>query len=210
MEDSAFPFDQVIAYAFRWIHYVSGVLWIGLLYFLNLINTVIQPKYKEAGITKQVVPELMPRVLFWFRWAAMITFLSGLIYLYLAYIMPAGNMKFMGTSHGIWLSLGILFATIMWFNVWFVIWPAQRKIINGVKSGTPADASIPKRALLFSRINTYLSVPMLFLMGAGKHLGPVIDPRTGAGLLLLVIVIAIGELVVWFTISQSSKISTEV
>lgn len=210
--ESTFPWDAVLTYSFRWIHYVAGVCWIGLLYFLNLVNTVIQPKFKDAGITKQVVPELMPRVLFWFRWAAMFTFLSGLIYVYLAYMKgnPAGHVAFFGTSHGVWILIGMLFATIMWFNVWFVIWPTQRKIINGVKSGNPAPPELPKRALLFSRINTYLSVPMLFLMGAGKHLGAIIDPRTVEGFALLIAIIAIGELVVWFAITQSSKISTEV
>lgn len=199
--------NLLMLYAVRWIHYVSGVCWLGLLYFLNLVNVPLQGKL-DAGIKKVLTPELMPRVLFWFRWAAMITFLSGLTYYALYFEM--GKMRVSAPNWTAWILVGMLLGTIMWFNVWFVIWPSQRKIINGVKSGNPADASIPKKALLFSRINTYLSVPMLFFMGYGRHAGASVSIGSLEGLGILVFAGGIGAAVVWFAIRQSGKISTEV
>jgi uncharacterized membrane protein len=191
----------------RWIHYVSGVCWIGLLYFLNLVNVPLQGKL-DAGVKKVLTPELMPRVLFWFRWAAMFTFLSGLTYYALLFEM--GKLRTASPNWTAWILIGMLLGSIMWFNVWFVIWPSQRKIINGVKSGNPADASIPKKALLFSRINTFLSVPMLFFMGFGRHVGGSVPVLSVNGIIALAIAAGLGSLVVWFAIKQSASISTEV
>ncbi len=205
MEDSSFlPYAQFLA---RWIHYVSGVCWIGLLYFLNLVNVPLQGKL-DASIKKSLVPELMPRVLFWFRWAAMFTLLSGLAY-YALYFEATG-LRASAPNWTIWILLGMILGSIMWFNVWFVIWPNQRKIINGVKSGNPADPSIPKKATLFSRINTFLSVPMLFFMGFGRHAGGNISLFSLEGILVVAIAGGVGAFVVWFSIRQSFTISTEV
>jgi uncharacterized membrane protein len=197
----------LLLYVIRWIHYFSGVCWIGLLYFLNLVNVPLQGKL-DAATKKVVVPELMPRVLFWFRWAAMFTFLSGLAYY--AILFEAGGLRAQAPNWSAWILLGMLLGSIMWFNVWFVIWPAQRKVINGVKSGNPADPSIPKRALLFSRINTFLSLPMLFFMGFGRHAGAAVELFSVTGLLVLVGVGAVGSLIVFIAIKQSGTISTEV
>ena len=203
-----FPTDHVVNYLFRWTHYFSGVLWIGLLYFFNLINGVVAAKM-DADTKKKVLPELLPRTLFWFRWAAMVTFITGWTIVTLMYIIPEGG-AFFGTSHGINISIGMTLGTIMWFNVWFIIWPAQRKIITGIKTDKPADPSIPKKALLASRANTYMSVPLLYFMGAGKHLGAVVDIKSGTGLMFTIAVVAVAELIVWYSIKQSGKISTEV
>ncbi|MDZ4724752.1 MAG: urate hydroxylase PuuD [Leptospira sp.] len=200
-------FNALGLYSVRWIHYVAGVCWIGLLYFLNLVNVPVQGKL-DAGVKKVLTPELMPRVLFWFRWGAMVTFLSGLTYYALLFEM--GGLRASAPNWSTWILLGMLLGTIMWFNVWFVIWPAQRKIINGVKSGTPADASIPKKALLFSRINTFLSVPMLFFMGFGRHAGGNVPFLSLDGIVVLLLAGGIGSAVVWFSIKQSGSISTEV
>lgn len=202
------PFDSILTYLFRWTHYFSGVLWIGLLYFFNLINGVVMGKL-DAETKKKVIPEIMPRTLFWFRWAAMFTFVTGWILIYLQYLMP-GGMAFFGTNHGIWISLGMTLGAIMWFNVWFIIWPSQKKIITGVKTGQSVDPKIPKTAALASRANTYMSVPLLFFMGAGRFFGDQINLKSITGLIFLIVIVAIAEFIVWFAIKQSSKISTEV
>ncbi len=98
----------------------------------------------------------------------MLTFIAGLILLYINY-MPNGGSQFT-TSRGHWIMMGAGFGVIMWFNVWFIIWPCQRKIINGIKQGAPAAANIVKTAALASKINVFLSFPMLFAMlAAGGH-----------------------------------------
>src|ERR1039457_4459925 len=96
---------------FRWFHVVFGIMWIGLLYFFNFVNANFA-KTLDADTKKKVVPELMPRALFWFRWAAMITFLLGLALLYINY--SPNNWQNMTTARGHWISLGALFGTIMW------------------------------------------------------------------------------------------------
>jgi uncharacterized membrane protein len=197
----------LLLFAIRWVHYFAGVCWIGLLYFLNLVNVPVQGKL-DAGTKKVLVPELMPRVLFWFRWAAMVTFLSGLTYY--AVFFEMGGVRNSSPNWSAWILFGMLLGTIMWFNVWFIIWPSQRKIINGVKSGTPADPSIPKKALLFSRINTFLSVPMLFFMGYGRHAGQGVEFLSLNGILIIIGAGSIGAGIVWFAIKKSGTISTEV
>lgn len=153
---------------FRWFHVVFGILWIGLLYFFNFVNGPFA-KTLDADSKKKVVPELMPRALFFFRWAAMFTFLLGLVLLFINYLMPGHEASF-DSTRGHWIMLGAGFGTIMWFNVWFIIWPSQRKIINGVKNGIPAPAEIVTRAANASKVNVYLSVPMVFAMlAAGKN-----------------------------------------
>ncbi len=154
---------------FRWFHVVFGIMWIGLLYFFNFVNANFA-KTMDAETKKKVVPELMPRALYFFRWAAMITFILGLALLYINYLGPTASSSLVGNSRGHWISFGALLGTIMWFNVWFVIWPSQRKIINGVKTGTPAAPEIITRAANFSKYNVYLSVPMTFgMLAAGGH-----------------------------------------
>lgn len=143
--------NALLLYGIRWIHYVSGVCWIGLLYFLNLVNVPLQGKL-DAGV-KSSHTWINASRSFWFRWAAMFTFLSGL--LYYAILFEMGKLRHAAPNHAYWILFGMLLGTIMWFNVWFVIWPNQRKIINGVKSGNPADPSIPKSSFVFS--NQYIS-----------------------------------------------------
>jgi len=167
--------DTLVMQGLRWIHYLAGIIWIGLLYFFNLINVHLAKTYDPAT-KKAVVPQLMPRALFWFRWGAMFTFLSG--WLYVAWkIFIASDAGFFGpgglmaSTWGYWISLGGLFGTIMWFNVWFIIWPNQKGIIEADRTGNaPADLQDRiKKATLASRINTYLSVPLLFAMAAASH-----------------------------------------
>ena len=153
---------------FRWFHVVFGILWIGLLYFFNFVNGPFS-KTLDADSKKKVVPELMPRALFFFRWGAMLTFIFGLVLFYINY-SPNNWTTFTTTARGPWISFGMLLGTIMWFNVWFIIWPAQKKIINGIKTGNPAPPDLASRAALASKINTYLSIPLVFAMlAAGGH-----------------------------------------
>jgi uncharacterized membrane protein len=159
---------ELLNILFRWFHVFFGIMWIGLLYFFNFVNAPYAAAL-DAETKKKAVPELMPRALFFFRWAAMLTFILGLLLVYINYLGPNKETDFM-SARGHWISLGILFGTIMWFNVWFIIWPSQRKIINGIKTGPPAAPEIVKRAALASKINTYLSVPLIFsMLAAGKH-----------------------------------------
>jgi uncharacterized membrane protein len=158
---------EIFNILFRWIHVFSGITWIGLLYFFNFVNANFAATL-DADTKKKVVPELMPRALFFFRWSAMLTFIAGLILLYINY-MPNGGSQFT-TSRGHWIMMGAGFGIIMWFNVWFIIWPNQRKIINGVKTGNAAPPEIVSRAANASKVNVYLSIPMTFAMlAAGGH-----------------------------------------
>lgn len=168
-----------IEFALRWLHVISGITWIGHLYFFNFVNTQVQANLDDAA-KKAVNPQLMPRALWWFRWGAMSTFLSGLVLFTVIYMYTAGvgfgaNALMQGVEGGMsdrvrWIMWGMLFGTVMWFNVWFVIWPAQKGLLSGKITG---DAAGPVRARAgkFSRINTFLSGPMLVgMLGAG-HAG---------------------------------------
>lgn len=164
-----------IQFFLRWIHFVAGIAWIGILYFFNFINGPFG-KTMDGPTKQKVVPELMPRALWWFRWGAMFTFLSGVGILLLKYFIGEGALGFkgegslMGSPRGQWISLGATLGFIMWFNVWFIIWPLQQKIIPCVKKGEkpPELDKWMAKAALFSKINTYLSGPMLFGMAAGS------------------------------------------
>lgn len=163
----------------RWVHFLAGVVWIGLLYYFNFVQG---PFFAEADAqTKNVaIAKLVPRALWWFRWGAMFTFLSGLFI-----IMGRGHIagaEIYSTSWGVNILTGALFATIMFLNVWLVIWPNQKVVIQsatqvlGGGQALPNAASCAAKAGLASRTNTLLSIPMLLLMGMASHLGHSIDP----------------------------------
>lgn len=195
----------------RWLHVIAGIVWIGHLYFFNFVNVPLQAALDDAA-KKAVNPKLLPRALWWFRWGAMITFLAGLVLFTLIYMYTPGqgfgsNSTFLNeegglTGRAIWILMGMLFGTIMWFNVWFIIWPAQKKMLSG---RVPQDKlpAVRKRALLTSRINTFLSGPMLFGMLAPAHYGAV------NGLTLLV-AIALGLVAIWWAIRASGKVGASV
>lgn len=152
----------------RWVHFLAGITWIGLLYFFNLINAAFL-KSLDGPTKNIVIPKLMPAALNWFRHGATVTVLAGLfLYFY---------MYSKGGTGAIALGIGGLLGIIMMANVHAIIWPNQKKIIAAVektaKDGTPAPpemAAWGRTALLASRINFMLSIPMLFFMGAGSHL----------------------------------------
>jgi uncharacterized membrane protein len=155
----------------RWFHIFAGIVWIGHLYFFNFVNVPFQGVL-EKELKPRVNPPLLLRALWWFRWGAMFTVLFGLMLFAMLY-WPAGGYLWDAdggmSRRGMWMLLGGLLGIIMWVNVWFVIWPAQKKIIGGMTGGKPAPPEVPKRALLFSRINTFLSAPMLVGMIAASH-----------------------------------------
>lgn len=193
--------NDVLQMLFRWIHFLAGITWIGMLYFFNLINAHFQAAL-EAGVRRQVVPQLMPRALWWFRWGAMFTFLSGLLMLLWKYfILPdaGGFAALFGSESGQWITMGTLFGTIMWFNVWFIIWPAQKRLITWTKEGQtpPEQPAVARRALYTSRTNTFLSVPMLvgMMLGTGAHY-----PSINFNLPWFIIILALGSGLAYYMI----------
>ena len=161
----------------RWLHVAAGVMWIGLLWYFNFVQIPAMPAI-PAELKGGVTGYIAPKALFWFRWAAMATIILGLGmasmngYLAQAYTLDAvdgfTNPAFVLIGIGMWMG------TIMWFNVWFVIWPNQQKVLNigGKGDGLAPDAkaAAAKTAMVFSRINTMLSIPMLFCMVAASHI----------------------------------------
>ena len=190
----------------RWLHVIAGITWIGHLYFFNFVNVPLQGALDDAA-KKAVNPQLMPRALWWFRWGAMITFLAGLTLFTLTYLYTPGAgfgpTSLWADADGItdramWILFGMTLGTIMWFNVWFIIWPIQKRLLTGK---VPAE-QIPaarKRALLTSRLNTFLSGPMLFGMLAPAHYGTM-----SAGSFLMAL--ALGVIAIWVSIRSSSKV----
>ena len=194
----------------RWLHVIAGIVWIGHLYFFNFVNVPLQGALDDAG-KKAVNPKLLPRALWWFRWGAMITFLAGLLLFTMNYMYTPGvgfgpSTLFTSesglTSRAIWILIGGLLGSLMWFNVWFIIWPTQKAILSGK---VPADRlpAARKKALLTSRINTFLSGPMLFGMLAPAHYGAF------NGMSLLVFA-AVSLISVWIAIAASSKVGASV
>jgi uncharacterized membrane protein len=151
----------------RWIHIASGVMWIGILYYFNFVQTPSMPKIPDEQ--KPAVSKVIaPAALFWFRWAAMSTIVTGLLLAMMSgYIVQAISLQKPFTAIGVGMWLG----TIMWFNVWFIIWPNQKKAL-GIVTVTPEEkAAAAKLAGMTSRINTMLSLPMLYCMVAQQHGG---------------------------------------
>ena len=146
--------EQLYDMLFRWGHILFGITWIGLLYYFNFVQTEYF-KEAEEGAKKDVLSKLAPRALWWFRWAAFFTFLTGLILLY--FITLRVNLD---------IIFGATMGTLMMLNVWGIIWPNQ-KIVIGIKEGDAAVAG-PKAALA-SRTNTLLSIPMLYFMVSSAH-----------------------------------------
>ena len=174
---------------FRYAHIVFGVAWIGLLYYFNFVQTEYV-KEAEDGAKADVMAKLAPRALWWFRWAALFTFLTGLIMLWWVSSQQRFNLG---------ITLGALMGTIMMLNVWGIIWPNQ-KIMIGLAEGDKAVAG-PKAALA-SRTNTLLSLPMLYFMVASVHGfaasgGAWASVSTTALIIGLVIIVAIEANAIW-------------
>lgn len=146
----------------RWLHLFFGVLWIGLLYYLNFVQVPTMPSIPDE-LKPAVSKHIAPKVLFFFRWAAAITVLTGLG---IAFVSGYGHqaLTLSGEGNVNLIGIGMWLALIMAFNVWFIIWPAQKKILGIVEATAEEKAAAAPRALIASRTNTLLSLPMLYAM----------------------------------------------
>ena len=253
----------------KWLHIIAGITWIGLLYFFNFINVHVAAKM-DGDTKKQVIPELMPRTLFWFRWGAAWTWITGIVLLYV--IFWAGSLS-IGESVGnnmfdadtevtMWahimllvtflavfvydflyksalaknvrlvtiislllilgveylmihcgqfgyrafnIHIGAMFGTMMAFNVWFRIWPAQQKIIAAIRDGEAPDGDLVALAGLRSKHNTYLSVPLIWTM-INEHTVVFSGKLWGCTGLVLAIVIPLGWHIVFQLYKKSAKV----
>jgi uncharacterized membrane protein len=166
-EDGAFM-------ALRWMHFFFGIAWIGHLYYFNFVQGAFFAEI-DAPVKNVAFAKLVPRALWWFRYGALGTWLSGVGMLLLKLKDMEG--AFMSSSYGIYISIGALLGTLMFLNVWLIIWPNQQVLIanaNTVIGGGAANPAAPAsaaKALLASRHNVLFSIPLLFFMGASNHLG---------------------------------------
>ena len=170
--NGGFAFDALFwSWLFRYLHVLSGVMWIGLLWYFNFVQVPNMGKItdeQKPAITKVIAPA----ALFWFRWAAVATIITGLLVAYLSgYVHEAmtlgigsGGGKYTAIGIGMWLGL------IMAFNVWFIIWPNQKKVLGIVDVSAEEKPTAAKKALIASRTNTLLSFPMLLSMVAAQNL----------------------------------------
>ncbi len=156
---------------FRWLHVLSGVMWIGLLWYFNFVQIPSMPNIpdeQKPAISKVIAPA----ALFWFRWGAMATIVTGLILAWMNdYLVDAIGLGLnSGVPKDTMIGIGMWLGIIMWANVWFVIWPNQRKALGMVEVDADEKAKAARTAMLFSRTNTLLSIPMLFAMVSAQNL----------------------------------------
>ncbi|HEV8673660.1 MAG TPA: urate hydroxylase PuuD [Methylomirabilota bacterium] len=166
----------------RWFHFLAGITWIGILYYFNLVQTPFFAE-TEPAVRSGAIQKLVPRALWWFRWGAMVTFITG----WLIIFHRLGQLGWAGwwnSTYGWAITLGGILGSIMWANVWFVIWPHQQVVIaNAVQTARggqpiPDAAARARRAALASRTNVVFSIPMLFYMGAASHLPTLVRPNS--------------------------------
>jgi len=170
--EGGWAFDQLFwSWLFRYFHVLSGVMWIGLLWYLNFVQIPSMPKIPDEQ--KPAIGKVIaPAVLFWFRWAALSTIITGLIVAYLngyiheALVLGIGSGGGKSTAIGIGMWLGLIMA----YNVWFIIWPNQKKVLGMVECTPEEKAKSARTAMLFSRTNTLLSLPMLLSMVMAQNL----------------------------------------
>ena len=162
-----------IAFVLRWLHVLAGVMWIGLLYYFNFVqipNMPNIPDEQKPAIGKVIAPA----ALFWFRWGAMVTIISGLILShlngYLAEALTLGAIENFADAKNVAIGIGMWMGIIMFINVWFVIWPNQKRALGIVDASAEEKAASARTAMLFSRTNTLLSVPMLYAMVSAQNI----------------------------------------
>ena len=155
------------AFVFRWLHVMVGVMWIGLLWYFNFVQIPSMPKISDEhkpAISKVIAPE----ALFWFRYSALLTVLTGLV---VAWLNGYGHDALLLRNGYLAIGLGMWLAIIMAINVWFIIWPNQKRALGIVNADANVKAKSAKLAMLTSRTNTLLSIPMLYLMVAQQNAG---------------------------------------
>jgi uncharacterized membrane protein len=159
------------SFFFRWLHVISGVMWVGLLWYFNFVQIPNMPKIPDEQ--KPAIGKVIaPAALWWFRWAAMATIATGLIVAWLnGYLLEAVTLGLIdGVAKHTMIGIGMWLGAIMWFNVWFVIWPNQQRALGLVEATAEVKAKSARLAMLVSRTNTMLSVPMLFAMVSAQNL----------------------------------------
>ena len=158
-------------FCFRWLHVISGIMWIGLLWYFNFVqipNMGKIPDEQKPAIGKVIAPA----ALWWFRWGAMATIVTGLILAWMnGYLLDALSVGLTDNGSSMPIGIGMWLGIIMWINVWFVIWPNQKKALGIVDASIEEKSASAKTAMLFSRANTLLSIPMLFFMVGMSHGG---------------------------------------
>ena len=165
-------FDRLFwSWLFRYFHVLAGIMWIGLLWYLNFVQIPSMPKLSDEQ-KPAVIKVIAPAVLFWFRWAALATIITGLIVAYLnGYVHQAMTLGIgSGGGKNTAIGIGMWLAIIMAYNVWMVIWPNQKKALGMVEVSAEEKTASAKTAMLFSRTNTLLSLPMLLSMVAAQNL----------------------------------------
>jgi uncharacterized membrane protein len=199
--------NQVILLALRYIHFLAGITWIGVLYYFNFIQTPFFGTELGGQARGAMMRGLVPTALWWFRWGAMFTWLTGVTYLVL-------NATSYSTFALTLILTGGTLGTLMFFNVWVVIWPIQKIAIasaEGVAAGRPADPQAAARAPVAaraSRTNTLFSIPMLFFMAATSHFGGVFapsEPAYGLYWAVALALFALIELNIFFGVPATQK-----
>lgn len=191
MDIALFSLDGFM-FVLRWLHLFFGVMWIGLLYYFNFVQGSFFAE-TDTATKSNAIQKLVPRALWWFRWAAMYTMITGVIYL--ATKGHIGGIGIFSTSYGIAILTGMFLGLLMWGNVWFIIWPNQKIVIASATQTAQGGAALPTAAAagakagLASRTNTLFSIPMLFFMGASSHLPFSVNPN--ANLWILAVVLAV-------------------
>ncbi len=182
--------DNLVPFLVRWIHLFAGVVWIGILYYFNFVQTeyfkVADPAAKASAVSK-----LLPNALKWFRFGALFTFLSGL-----------GLAAYLAAAINFYIELGMLMGTLMFLNVWLIIWPNQKIVMASNEQVMSGGAAIPEaagaaaKAGLASRTNTLFSLPMLFFMVASGHLNGIGSLPMGADLKVSSTAMAVSVLII--------------
>jgi len=185
-----------LMFLLRWFHFLAGIAWIGMLYYFNFVQTPFFASAEAPVRTGMIAGGLVARALWWFRWGAMFTFLTG----WLMILHKMGQGGFFTFSSGWLILFGGLLGSLMWFNVWFIIWPAQQVIMASATQVSKGGQAIPEaaargqRAGFVSRTNVLMSIPMLFFMGAASHLTSMAQPANRgvkvAALVFIAIVLA--------------------
>src|SRR5215510_882446 len=187
----------------RWLHFLAGITWIGMLYYFNFVQTPFFAKADPPVRTGIITGGLLATALWWFRWGAMLTLITGWLYLLhrMGQMGPAG---FFTSDYGWKIFFGGMLGSLMWFNVWFIIWPNQQVVMASAAEVARGGKAIPDaaargaRAGVTSRTNTMLSIPMLFFMAAASHLslasGAISQGQGWTALIWLLIVMAVVEI----------------
>ncbi|MBI4247155.1 MAG: urate hydroxylase PuuD [Candidatus Rokubacteria bacterium] len=181
----------------RWFHFLAGITWIGLLYYFNFVQTPFFASADAPVRSGMIAGGLVSRALWWFRWGAMFTFITGWLIIGHKIGQFGGVREFLAQPYGLAIFIGGMLGSLMWFNVWFVIWPAQQVVIASATQVSKGGQAIPEaaargqRAGFASRTNTLLSIPMLFFMGAASHLSWTAQLGRGTKLGMLLVLLAV-------------------